>query len=56
MLWATHLFDEIDPADQVVVLHQGRVLATGTAAGIAGQGSLADAFLAHDRRPREAVA
>ena len=37
VLWATHLFDEIEPADQVVVLHQGRVLATGTAAGIAGR-------------------
>jgi ABC-2 type transport system ATP-binding protein len=29
VLWATHLFDEIIPSDNLVVLHQGRVLATG---------------------------
>jgi ABC-2 type transport system ATP-binding protein len=29
VLWATHLFDEIDPADDLVVLHQGRILAHG---------------------------
>ena len=27
VLWATHLFDEIVPSDDLVVLHQGRVLA-----------------------------
>lgn len=30
VLWATHLFDEVDPTDRVVVLHKGRVLFTGT--------------------------
>jgi len=29
VLWATHLFDEIRPGDNLVVLHQGRVLANG---------------------------
>jgi ABC-2 type transport system ATP-binding protein len=29
VLWATHLFDEIVPHDNLVVLHQGRVLARG---------------------------
>ena len=29
VLWATHLFDEIEPGDDLVVLHQGRVLAHG---------------------------
>src|SRR5271155_247313 len=29
VLWATHLFDEIIPSDNLVVLHQGRVLANG---------------------------
>ena len=29
VLWATHLFDEIKPGDDLVVLHQGRVLARG---------------------------
>lgn len=45
-LWATHLFDEIEPADAVVMLHKGRVLARGSAAEIAGGGNLADAFMA----------
>ena len=31
VLWATHLVDEVEPTDQVVVLHQGRVLHRGTA-------------------------
>ena len=29
VLWATHLFDEIAPGDDLVVLHQGRVRAQG---------------------------
>ena len=29
VLWATHLFDEIRPSDDLVVLHQGKVLAQG---------------------------
>jgi ABC-2 type transport system ATP-binding protein len=29
VLWATHLFDEIAASDDLVVLHQGRVLAQG---------------------------
>jgi len=38
VLWTTHLIDEVAPPDQVIVLHQGRVLADGTAADIvAGQ-------------------
>jgi ABC-2 type transport system ATP-binding protein len=34
VLWATHLFDEIIPGDDLVVLHQGRVLAHGQVARI----------------------
>jgi ABC-2 type transport system ATP-binding protein len=30
VLWATHLIDEVSDADDVIVLHQGRVLAHGT--------------------------
>jgi ABC-2 type transport system ATP-binding protein len=40
VLWATHLFDEIIAADDLVVLHQGRVLARGGVEGvIAGAGA-----------------
>ncbi len=46
VLWATHLFDEIAPDDEVVLLHRGRVLAAARAAALAGQGTLAEAFLA----------
>jgi ABC-2 type transport system ATP-binding protein len=46
VLWATHLFDEIEPADPVVLLHKGRVLASGAAAAIAAGGDLAERFLA----------
>ena len=39
VLWATHLFDEIMPGDDLVVLHQGRVLARGPVGDIiAGAG------------------
>jgi ABC-2 type transport system ATP-binding protein len=34
VLWATHLFDEIAPSDNLVVLHQGRVLACGDVARV----------------------
>ena len=34
VLWATHLLDEIVPSDDLVVLHQGRVLAHGPVARI----------------------
>jgi ABC-2 type transport system ATP-binding protein len=47
VLWATHLVDEVEPKDQVVVLHQGRVLTRGSAEGIMAAtetGSLKDAF------------
>ena len=45
-LWATHVFDEVAPGDAVVILHKGAVLATGTAAEIAGEATLAERFLA----------
>ncbi|MDS9466844.1 ABC transporter ATP-binding protein [Paracoccus sp. MBLB3053] len=44
-LWATHLMDEIRPEDGLVILHRGRVLASGVAREIAGKDSLTEAFL-----------
>ena len=55
ILWATHLLDEIEPEDIVVILHRGRVLATGTAAEIAGSDGLAERFLAMTGLEREAL-
>jgi len=34
VLWATHLFDEIGSNDDLVVLHQGQVLARGKVARV----------------------
>jgi ABC-2 type transport system ATP-binding protein len=48
VLWATHLLDEIEPADQLIVLHDGAVLYDGAAAELPDQtqaGSIADAFM-----------
>ncbi|WP_102106534.1 ABC transporter ATP-binding protein [Oceaniglobus roseus] len=57
VLWATHLVDEIRPRDDVVVLHQGHVLAHDDAAAISGEKSLIDAFIAMTgKAPEERVA
>lgn len=48
VLWATHLVDEAESADRVIVLHKGHWIASGTAAELrerTGQRSLRDAFL-----------
>ena len=45
VLWATHLTDEVRPADQLVILHQGQVLAEDTTARICGDRALTDVFL-----------
>ena len=42
VLWATHLFDEIVPSDDLVVLHQGRVLATGVVSGVVAETKASD--------------
>lgn len=47
VLWATHLMDEVQDSDSLVVLHQGKVMAAGIASGIvkkSGAGALKEAF------------
>ena len=49
VLWATHLFDEVEPTDRVVILHKGRVLFTGTVTEFlekTGTKNVSDAFRA----------
>lgn len=49
VLWATHLFDEVQTSDTLVVLHKGRVLYSGGVAGLlehAGENNLRNAFRA----------
>ncbi len=47
VLWATHLIDEVDPEGEVIVLHQGRILAQGPVGEVvqaAGASSMRAAF------------
>jgi ABC-2 type transport system ATP-binding protein len=41
VLWATHLIDEIEPGDDVVVLHEGKILDHGNASEIAARAGAA---------------
>jgi len=48
VLWATHLVEEAETADRVLVLHKGQLLADGTPAEVAtalGGGTLEEAFI-----------
>ncbi|WP_261967608.1 ABC transporter ATP-binding protein [Prosthecodimorpha staleyi] len=59
VLWATHLFDEVRPADPIVLLHKGRVLARGTTPELcaqAGEPGLAGAFRKITGTPTEEAA
>jgi ABC-2 type transport system ATP-binding protein len=38
VVWATHLVDEVDGDDDLIVLHRGRVLAHGPVSGVAAGG------------------
>jgi len=49
VLWATHLFDEILPSDELVVLHQGRVLAHGQVSRIIDETAAQDVGTAFAR-------
>ena len=42
VLWATHLFDEIMPSDNLVILHQGQVLARGEVASVLSEAGAQD--------------
>jgi len=42
VLWATHLLDEIEPGDRVVVLHRGKVLASGEMSHIIAEANAKD--------------
>jgi ABC-2 type transport system ATP-binding protein len=48
VLGATHLVDEVDPQDHIVVLHRGQLLAQGLASRVidtCGVTSVRDAFI-----------
>ena len=45
VLWATHLVDEVEDGDALVVLHEGRVLAAGESGAVRRGRPLAEAFM-----------
>jgi ABC-2 type transport system ATP-binding protein len=48
VLWATHLVEEAEQADRVIVLHKGKILGDGTPGAVAdslGGGTLEEAFI-----------
>ncbi|QFT60843.1 putative ABC transporter ATP-binding protein YbhF (plasmid) [Sulfitobacter sp. THAF37] len=45
ILWATHLTDEVQPMDDLIILHRARVLSRGTARDVAGDMTLHERFL-----------
>ncbi|MEP1201305.1 MULTISPECIES: ABC transporter ATP-binding protein [Rhodobacterales] len=51
VLWATHLTDEVRDDDALVILHQTRVLATGTAQSICKDAPLQETFLSLTAAP-----
>ena len=53
VLWATHLIDEVSDGDDVIVLHQGRVLAHGPVAGIVKAAGAQDIRAAFTRLTQE---
>ena len=56
VLWATHIFDEIEDGDSVYVLHAGKILTQGRSAEISARAegaSLADAFRALTQETRQ---
>ena len=46
VLWATHLVDEVAPADRAIILHHGAILQSGRADALAPPGGLGAHFLA----------
>jgi ABC-2 type transport system ATP-binding protein len=54
VLWATHLIDEAESADRVIILHRGKVLRMGAPAALAaeaGAANLAEAFMTLTKTP-----
>ncbi len=45
VLWATHLVDEVRDDDQLVILHQGQILAQGQTQDIRGDQPLSERFM-----------
>ena len=56
VLWATHLVDEVADGDDVVILHEGRVLAHGPVTRIVSEAGAADIRSAFTQMTRDMAA
>jgi ABC-2 type transport system ATP-binding protein len=56
VLWATHLVDEVADSDDVVILHEGRMLAHGPVAGIVREAGAPDIRAAFTQMTRGGAA
>ena len=56
VLWATHLIDEVADADDVIVLHQGRVLAQGPVSRVVAAAGARDIRAAFTQLTQDAEA
>jgi ABC-2 type transport system ATP-binding protein len=56
VLWATHLVDEVADGDDVVILHEGRVLAHGPVTRIVSEAGAADIRAAFTQMTRDRAA
>lgn len=56
VLWATHLIDEIYPTDQVIVLHQGQIKASGDVSSVCAKTGQEDIASAFDKLTQRVVA
>ncbi len=49
VLWATHLIDEVQDGDSVIVLHEGRIRADGAASEVVSRAGVKDIGAAFDK-------
>jgi ABC-2 type transport system ATP-binding protein len=49
VLWTTHLIDEVDASDDLIILHRGRVLAKGIAGDLVASAGAPDVGGAFER-------
>ena len=56
VLWATHLLDEVEASDSIVVLHRGRVLAAGSVGAVVADSHATDIHDAFGRLTGDSTA
>ncbi|MGI9357356.1 MAG: ABC transporter ATP-binding protein [Rhizobiaceae bacterium] len=52
VLWATHLTDEVRADDQLVIIHEGKIVADGVCALVRGEERLNDTFARLTKAPK----